>query len=75
MPNLISKKIIFSTIIFLSYSYIAGQSEVAIVPDKIKVGNNLKPNDFVWFNIVDNDNVNKSNRVRFEYIYNNIKKN
>ena len=36
----------------------------------IKVGNDLKPNEFVWFNIVDNDNVNKSNRVRFEYIYN-----
>ena len=36
----------------------------------IKVGNDLKPNDFVWFNIVDNDNVSKSNRVRFEYIYN-----
>ena len=36
----------------------------------IRVGNDLKPNDFVWFNIVDNDNVNKSNRVRFEYIYN-----
>ena len=35
----------------------------------IRVGNNLKPGDFVWFNIVDNDNVNKSNRVRFEYIY------
>ena len=41
MPNLISKKIIFSTIIFLSYSYIAGQSEVAIVPDKIKVGDEI----------------------------------
>ena len=36
----------------------------------IKVGNDLKPNEFVWFNIVDNENVNKSNRVRFEYIYN-----
>ena len=34
------------------------------------IGNNLKPGDFVWFNIVDNDNVGKSNRVRFEYIYN-----
>ena len=39
----------------------------------IKVGNDLKPNEFVWFNIVDNDNVNKSNRVRFEYIYNSEK--
>ena len=39
----------------------------------IKVGNDLKPNEFVWFNIVDNENVNKSNRVRFEYIYNSEK--
>ena len=36
----------------------------------IRVGNNLKPGDFVWFNIVDNDNANKLDRVRFEYIYN-----
>ena len=36
----------------------------------IRVGNNLKPGDFVWFNIVDNDNVGKLDRVRFEYIYN-----
>ena len=35
----------------------------------IRVGNNLKPGDFVWFNIVDNDNANKLDRVRFEYIY------
>ena len=36
----------------------------------IRVGNNLKPGDFVWFNIIDNDNVGKLDRVRFEYIYN-----
>ena len=38
----------------------------------IRVGNNLKPGDFVWFNIIDNDNAGKldSHRVRFEYIYN-----
>ena len=36
----------------------------------IRVGNNLKPGDFVWFNIVDNDNAGKLDRVRFEYIYN-----
>ena len=36
----------------------------------IRVGNSLKPGDFVWFNIVDNDNVGKSDRVRFEYTYN-----
>lgn len=39
----------------------------------IRVGNNLKPGDFVWFNIVDNDNANKLDRVRFEYIYNSEK--
>ena len=36
----------------------------------IRVGNNLKPGDFVWFNIIDNDNAGKLDRVRFEYIYN-----
>jgi len=36
----------------------------------IRVGNNLKPGDFVWFNIIDKDNVGKLDRVRFEYIYN-----
>ena len=36
----------------------------------IRVGNDLKPGDFVWFNIIDNDNVGKLDRVRFEYIYN-----
>ena len=36
----------------------------------IRVGNNLKPGDFVWFNITDNDNAGKLDRVRFEYIYN-----
>ena len=35
----------------------------------IRVGNNLKPGDFVWFNITDNDNAGKLDRVRFEYIY------
>ena len=35
----------------------------------IRVGNNLKPGDFVWFNIIDNDNAGKLDRVRFEYIY------
>jgi hypothetical protein len=37
----------------------------------IRVGNNLKPGDFVWFNIIDNDNAGKLDRVRFEYIYSN----
>ena len=36
----------------------------------IRVGNNLKPGDFVWFNIIDNDSAGKLDRVRFEYIYN-----
>ena len=36
----------------------------------IRVGKDLKPGDFVWFDIIDKDNIEKSNRVRFEYIYN-----
>ena len=36
----------------------------------IKVGNQLKTNDFVWFDIIDQNNADKTNRVRFQYIYN-----
>ena len=36
----------------------------------IKIGDNLKVNDFVWFDIIDSNNANKTNRVRFQYIYN-----
>ncbi len=36
----------------------------------IKVGDDLGPNDFVWFDIIDAGNVNKTNRVRFQYTYN-----
>ena len=35
----------------------------------IKVGNDLRVNDFVWFDIIDVNNANKTNRVRFQYIY------
>ena len=35
----------------------------------IRVGNDLKPNDFVWYDIIDENNANKTNRVRFQYIY------
>ena len=35
----------------------------------IKVGNKLSYNDFVWFDIADENNANKTNRVRFQYIY------
>ena len=35
----------------------------------IKVGNDLKFNDFIWYDIIDANNANKSNRVRFQYIY------
>ena len=35
----------------------------------IKVGNDLKFNDFIWFDIIDNINANKSDRVRFQYTY------
>jgi len=36
---------------------------------RIKVGNDLKFNDFIWYDIIDANNANKSNRVRFQYIY------
>ena len=68
MPNLISKKIIFSTIIFLSYSYIAGQSEVAIVPDKIKVGD-VAP---LWVLPTEPD---KQNLNKVEFLHNWAEKN
>jgi hypothetical protein len=35
----------------------------------IRVGRSLKPGDFVWFDIIDKNNANKTDRVRFEYIY------
>ena len=35
----------------------------------IKVGNDLKFNDFIWYDIIDENNANKTNRVRFQYIY------
>ena len=36
---------------------------------RIKVGNDLKFNDFIWYDIIDANNANKSNRVRFQYTY------
>ena len=36
---------------------------------RIKVGNELKFNDFIWYDIIDANNANKSNRVRFQYTY------
>ena len=35
----------------------------------VTVGNKLHNNDFVWFDIVDRNNRNQNNLVRFEYIY------
>ena len=35
----------------------------------IRVGDELRPNDFVWYDIIDKNNANKTNRVRFQYIY------
>ena len=35
----------------------------------IKVGNDMGVNDFVWFDIIDENNANKTDRVRFQYIY------
>ena len=36
----------------------------------IKVGGELKTNDFVWYDIIDQNNADKTNRVRFQYTYN-----
>ena len=36
----------------------------------IKVGSDLGINDFVWFDILNKNNVSNSNRVRFQYAYN-----
>ena len=36
----------------------------------IKIGNDLGSNGFVWYDIIDENNANKTNRVRFQYIYN-----
>ena len=36
----------------------------------IKVGSYLGINDFVWFDILNKNNVSNSNRVRFQYAYN-----
>ena len=35
----------------------------------IKVGSQLKTNDFIWYDIIDENNANKTSRVRFQYIY------
>ena len=36
----------------------------------IKVGNELKPNEFIWYDIIDANSRNLNNLLRFEYIYN-----
>tara|TARA_R100001082_G_scaffold108677_2_gene84311 strand:- start:251 stop:667 length:417 start_codon:yes stop_codon:yes gene_type:complete len=36
----------------------------------IVVGCELSTNDFIWFDIIDKNNANKTNRLRFQYIYN-----
>ena len=35
----------------------------------IKIGNKLGTNDFIWFDIIDSNNADKTNRLRFQYIY------
>ena len=35
----------------------------------VKVGNELGLNDFIWFDIIDENNANESDRVRFQYTY------
>ena len=36
---------------------------------KIVVDNNLKPNDFIWFDITRRKDVNHKQQIRFQYIY------
>ena len=36
----------------------------------IKVGNEIKTNDFIWYDITSRKNANPSDRIRFQYIYN-----
>jgi len=36
----------------------------------IVVGCELSTNDFIWFDIIDKNNAHKTNRLRFQYIYN-----
>ena len=36
----------------------------------IKVGNELKKNDFLWYDIINRKDVDMSDRIRFQYIYN-----
>ena len=36
----------------------------------IVVGCELSINDFIWFDIIDKNNAHKTNRLRFQYIYN-----
>ena len=38
---------------------------------KIKVDNEIKVNDFVWFDIIKNTNLINNSRVRYTYAYNN----
>ena len=35
----------------------------------IKIGREIKVNDFVWFDIIGQNNVDTSNRIRFQYTY------
>ena len=38
---------------------------------KIVVDNNLKPNDFIWFDITRREDVNHEQQIRFQYVYDN----
>ena len=40
-----------------------------IVTSWERVGNELKPNDFVWFDIIDINNSDSFDGVRFRYVY------
>ena len=36
----------------------------------IKIDNEIKTNDFIWYDITSRNNANQSERIRFQYIYN-----
>ena len=38
----------------------------------IKIGDSIDTNDFIWFDLIDKNNANKTNRLRFQYIYSRV---
>ena len=38
----------------------------------IKIGDSIDTNDFIWFDLIDKNNANKTNRLRFQYIFSRV---